>query len=295
MREMRTTEKLIITVSPASNFQGKEANPALPYSPDEIADAIYECWNEGASIAHIHCRDGEGRPTNDPEIFRRTDEQIRGRKCDIVIQHSTAPAMRPGTTIDDGIRSIEANPEMASLSMGAGILLYKGEARINLRSRYWIEEKAKLLKDLNIKPELEVYNHVMMEDVYTLVEKQLIAKPYWMSFILGMHRINQNAIRYTPKALMYQIELLPPGSMFSVIGIGGEQVHATTLSILLGGHCRIGFEDNIFYRKGELAKSNAQLVARTVRIARELGCEIATPDEARTMLGLPLLHESRKQ
>lgn len=294
MREMRTTEKLIITVSPGSNFQGKEANPALPYSPVELAETVYECWNEGASIAHLHCRDEEGKPTNDPEVFRRTDEEIRGRECNIIIQHSTAPAMRPGTTIDDGLRSIEAHPEMASLSMGAGILLYKGQARINLRSRYWIEEKAKLMTDSNIKPELEVYNHVMMEDVYAVVDKQLIAKPYWVSFIVGMHRINQNAIRYTPKALMYQVELLPPDSMFSVIGIGGDQLHATSLSILLGGHCRIGFEDNIFYSKGELAKSNAQLVARTVRIARELGCEIATPDEARNMLGIPPLSESKR-
>lgn len=294
MREMRTTEKLIITVSPASNFHGKEANPALPYSPEEIGQAVYECWNEGAAIAHIHCRDEEGKPTNDPGIFRKTDLDIRRRKCDIIIQHSTAPAMRPGTTIDDGIRSIEADPEMASLSMGAGILLYKGQARINLRSRYWIEEKAKFMTERKIKPELEVYNHVMIEDVYALVEKGLIAQPFWISFIVGMHRNNQNAIRYTPKALMYQAELLPPGSMFSVIGIGGDQVHATTLSILLGGHCRIGFEDNIFYRKGELASSNAQLVARTVRIARELGCEIATPDEARKMLGIPPLAESKK-
>jgi len=294
MREMRTTEKLIITVSPGSNFQGKEVNPALPYSPEELGETVYECWNEGAAIAHLHCRDAEGKPTNDPEVFLKADQEIRGRNCDIIIQHSTSPAMRPGTTIDDGIRSIEAKPEMASLSMGAGILLYKGEARINLRSRYWIEEKAKLMTDLNIKPELEVYNHVMMEDVYALVDKQLIAKPYWISFIVGMHRINQNAIRYTPKALMYQVELLPPGSMFSVIGIGGDQLHATSLSILLGGHCRIGFEGNIFYSKGELAKSNAQLVARTVRIARELGCEIATPDEARKMLGLPLLSEAKR-
>ena len=294
MREMRTTEKLIITVSPGSNFQGKEANPALPYSPEELAETVYECWNEGAAIAHLHCRDAEGKPTNDPEVFLKADQEIRGRNCDIIIQHSTSPAMRPGTTIDDGIRSIEVKPEMASLSMGAGILLYKGEARINLRSRYWIEEKAKLMTDLNVKPELEVYNHVMMEDVYTLVDKQLIAKPYWISFIVGMHRINQNAIRYTPKALMYQVELLPPDSMFSVIGIGADQLHATSLSILLGGHCRIGFEDNIFYGKGELAKSNAQLVARTVRIARELGCEIAAPDEARKMLGIPLLPESKR-
>lgn len=177
MKEMRTTEKVIITVSPASNFQGKEANPALPYSPEEIADTVYECWNEGASIAHIHCRDEKGVPSNDPEVFREVDRLIRAKKCDIIIQHSTAPGMKPGTTIDDGMRSIEVNPEMASLSMGVGMLLRKGETRVNARSRYWIEEQAGRMMEKGIKPELEVYNIVMMEDVYALVEKVFSKSP----------------------------------------------------------------------------------------------------------------------
>ena len=294
MKEMRTTEKLIITVSPSSNFQGKEANPALPYSPQEIAETVYECWNEGAAIAHIHCRDKDGVPSNDPEVFREVDRLIREKACDIIIQHSTAPGMKPGTTIDDGIRSVEANPEMASLSMGVGVLLRKGETRINCRPRSWIEDQAKRMMEKGIKPELEVYNMVMMEDVRALVEKGLLTKPYWMSFIMGMHRINQNAIRFTPQGLLYQIEQMPPDSMFSVIGIGLDQLPATTLSVLLGGHCRVGFEDNIHYRKGELAKNNAQLVARTVRIARELGSQVASPDEARQMLGIPRLSESKR-
>jgi 3-keto-5-aminohexanoate cleavage enzyme len=294
MKDMRTTEKLIITVSPSSNFQGKEANPALPYSPQEIADTVYECWNEGAAIAHIHCRDKDGVPSNDPEVFREVDRLIREKKCDIVIQHSTAPGMKPGTTIDDGIRSIETNPEMASLSMGVGVLLRKGETRINCRPRHWIEDQARTMMERGVKPELEVYNMAMMEDVYALAEKGFLKKPYWMSFIMGMHRINQNAIRFRPQALVYQVEQMPPDSMFCMIGIGLDQLPATTLSILLGGHCRVGFEDNIHYRKGELAKNNAQLVARTVRIAKELGSRPATPDEARQMLGIPPLAESKR-
>jgi 3-keto-5-aminohexanoate cleavage enzyme len=292
MRDMRTTDKVIITVCSTSNFHGKEANPAMPYSPEEVADAIYESWNEGASIAHIHCRDENGVPTNDPEVFREVDERLRAKNCDIVIQHSTAPAMRPGTTIDDGMRSIEADPEMASLSLGVGVLLGKGTARVNARSRFWLEEQAKRMMERGIKPELEVYNMAMMEDVYSLIGKELLRKPYWVSFIMGMHRVNQNAIRFSPRGLMFQIEQLPPDSMFSVIGIGQDELPATTLSILLGGHCRVGFEDNIYYGKGELAKSNAQLVARTARIAGELGSRPATPEETREMLGIPPLRES---
>ncbi len=294
MKDLRTTEKLIITVSPSSNFQGKEANPALPYSPQEIADTVCECWNEGAAIAHIHCRDEHGVPSNDPDVFREVDRLVREKKCDIILQHSTAPGMKPGTTIDDGMRSIEANPEMASLSMGVGVLLRKGETRINCRPRHWLEEQARKMMERNIKPELEVYNMAMMEDVYALVEKGLLKKPYWMSFIMGMHRINQNAVRFRPQALLYQVEQMPSDSMFSMIGIGLDQLPATTMAILLGGHCRVGFEDNIHYRKGELATNNAQLVARTVRIAKELGSTPATPDEARQMLGIPPLSESRR-
>jgi 3-keto-5-aminohexanoate cleavage enzyme len=291
MREMRTTEKLIVTVSPTGSFQGKESNPALPYSPQEIADDVLACWNEGAAIAHIHCRDENGVPTNDPHFFRETDRLIREQGCDIIIQHSTSPGP-PNATIDDGIKTIEANPEMASLSMGAGLVLTKGVLKINARSRFWIGEQAGLMMKMNIKPELEVYNMVMMEDVYDLVEKGLLTKPYWMSFVVGMHRINQNAIRYRPQALLYQVEQMPADSMFSVIGIGKDELPATTLSILLGGHCRVGFEDNISYGKGELAISNAQLVERTVRIGRELGCRIASPDDARKMLGIQPRSES---
>jgi len=289
---MRTTENLIITVSPTGNFQGKEANPALPYSPEEIAETVYDCWNEGAAITHIHCREKDGTPSSDPMVFSKVDRLIREKGCDIIIQHSTSPGKNPQTGVEDGMHTIEANPEMASLSMGVGMIMTKGQVRLNARSRLWLEAQAKKMRDGGIKPELEVYNMAMLEDVYYLIEKELIARPYWISFIMGMHRINQNAIRYSPKALLYQVEQVPEGSMFSVIGIGPDELPATTLSMLLGGHCRVGFEDNIYYQKGELAKSNAQLVSRTARIARELGCEIASPDTTRKMLNIPPLKES---
>ncbi|HOE17041.1 MAG TPA: 3-keto-5-aminohexanoate cleavage protein [Syntrophorhabdaceae bacterium] len=289
---MRRTEDLIITVSPTGGFQGKEENPALPYLPEEIAETVYDCWNEGAAIAHIHCREKDGTPSNDPMVFSKVDRLIREKGCDIIIQHSTSPGKNPHTGVEDGMRTIEANPEMASLSMGVGMILTKGQVRLNARSRTWLEEQANKMRDKGIKPELEVYNMAMVEDVYYLIAKGLIERPYWISFIMGMHRINQNAIRYSPKALLYQVEQIPQDGMFSVIGIGPDELPATTLSILLGGHCRVGFEDNIYYHKGELAKSNAQLVSRTARIARELGCKIASPDTARKMLNIPPLKES---
>ena len=150
------------------------------------------------------------------------------------------------------------------------------------------------MREMGIKPELEIYNLAMMQDVYNLVDKEILAKPYWMSFVMGMHRVNRNAIPYTPENLIVQIRALPPDSMFSVIAIGPDELPATTTSILLGGHCRVGFEDNVYYGKGQLAKNNAQIVARAARIGKELGCRIATPDEARKMLGIPSLKESHR-
>jgi 3-keto-5-aminohexanoate cleavage enzyme len=128
-----------------------------------------------------------------------------------------------------------------------------------------------------------------MEDVYSLIAKGLLKKPYYFGFVMGMRRINRAYMPYSPRLVMQLVEGLPPDSMFSVLGIGSDELPATTLSILLGGHVRVGFEDNVYYGKGKLAESNGQLVARAARIGRELGCEIASPAETRQMLNIPPL------
>ncbi|MFC1979573.1 3-keto-5-aminohexanoate cleavage protein [Chloroflexota bacterium] len=295
MRELRTTDKVIITVSPTGGFQGKEANPNLPITPEEIAQATYECWNEGAAIVHIHAREpGTNKATSDPDILRDIDQRIR-EKCDIILQHSTAadfmpPGMNPQRfPSDKRIRAIEMNPEMASLSVLFSRLgIWKGQEQFKVTYPHDIEYGARAMLERGIKPELEIYNPVSMEDVYHLIDRELIKAPYWIDFVFGM-TINQGFMSYSPRYLMWLVDLLPLNSMFNVVGVGASQVHVTTLSILLGGHIRVGFEDNIYYRRGQLAVSNAQLVSRAVLIARELGCEIATPNEARQMLGVPEL------
>ncbi|MFC1868408.1 3-keto-5-aminohexanoate cleavage protein [Thermodesulfobacteriota bacterium] len=287
---MIVTDKLIICVSPSGNFQGKEANPNLPLQPDEIAEEVYRSWNEGAAIAHIHARDEKGVGTNDPEVFRDIDRRIREKGCDIIIQHSTAPGRQPGTTVDDGCRSLEAKPEMGSLNMGLGCARFAGqEESIREWTRSFIEKWSSHMLEKGIKPELEVYNPGQMEELYLIVGQGLLKKPYWISFVMDMHRIAQGTVRYTPKNLMHYLDLLPDEAMFSVLAIARAELPATTMSILLGGHLRVGFEDNIYYRRGELAQSNAQLVARAARLGKELGREPASPQEAREMLGIPKL------
>jgi 3-keto-5-aminohexanoate cleavage enzyme len=291
-------KKTIVTVAPTSNFHGKEANPALPFSPREVADAVYEAWNEGASIVHIHGRDDKGLPTNDTEFFQETDRLIREKKCDIILQHSMAPAnpvllgQKEGD-VNDGIQTTMTSPppEMASLEVAPSNIIANGKVYNMLWDRLWAEKTAKYLMEKSIKPEVEIYNNSDMDDLEYLIEKRVLSKPYYVSFVLGMHRVNNQASRYSPKHMMHLVDLLPPDSLFSVLGIGNVEFQAATLSLLLGGNARVGFEDNIYIEKGKLAKSNAESVAKIVRIARELGQEIASPAEAREMLRIPPLQE----
>jgi 3-keto-5-aminohexanoate cleavage enzyme len=286
--------KMIVTVAPTSNFHGKDANPALPFSPREVAEAVYESWNEGASIVHIHGRDQNGLPTNDPTFFQEADRLIREKKCNIIIQHSMAPGNpvllgKKEGDVDDGVRTTMTTPppEMASLEVAPSNIIANGKVYNMLWDRLWAEKTAKYLMKKGIKPEVEIYNNSDMDDLEYLIEKGVLSKPYYVSLVLGMHRVNNQASRYSPKHLMHLVDLLPPDSIFSVLGIGPAEFHATTLSILLGGNVRVGFEDNIYIEKGRLAKNNAESVAKIVRIARELGRQVASPSEARQMLSLP--------
>jgi 3-keto-5-aminohexanoate cleavage enzyme len=226
--------------------------------------------------------------TNDPEVFREADRLTREKGCDIILQHSTAPAFGTGATAEDGLKSLEVNPEMGSLNMGIGYAVFAGRGDVIFWTRSFHEKAAKLMLDKGIKPEMEVYNSAHLENVYNLMDKGLLKKPYWVSLVVGMHFINETAVRYTPKNIIHYMDMLPADSMFSVIGIGRSELPATTLSILLGGHLRVGLEDNIHYAKGVLA-TNPDLVARAARYGRELGREIATPDEARELLDIPSL------
>lgn len=293
MRDLRTTEKLIITVATTGAFQGKEANPNLPLRPEEIAKATHEAWNEGASIVHIHARESEtNKPTSEPDILNEIDRRIREKKCDIIIQHSTAQDYIPRLEAGGRIKAIEMNPEMASLDITIPrIITFGGKESIYITTLPEIEHGAKAMLERGIKPELEIFNPVVMEDVYHLINKGLLKKPYWLCFVMGMRRINRAYMPYSPRLLLQLVDSLPPDSIFSVMGVGADELPATTQSILIGGHLRVGFEDNVHYRKGELAISNSQLVARAVRIGRELGCEIASPDEARQMLNIPPLRK----
>ena len=273
--------KLIITAALTGGFHGRDANPNLPEQPDEIAQAAYDCWQAGAAIVHLHARDKSGKVTCDPQIYAEIVAKVRAR-CDVITQVSTGGG--PGLTPEERSKAIEVDADMASLNMGTMVRTRWGEGSIGLNTRSQIESYAKAMLDKSIKPEMEVYSHSMIVDVNNLIEKNLVKEPYYINFVLGM--TNQGALTGEPKHLLSLIEYLPEGAIFNVSGVGPAQLPLTTLAMLLGGHSRVGLEDNIYYTKGILAKSNAQLVERTARIARELGREPASPGEARQILQL---------
>lgn len=274
--------KIIITVAQTGGVHNKSINPNLPEQPEEIAQSTYECYNEGAAIVHIHARDKNGMVTGDPKVYEEIHRLIRDR-CDVIIQDTTGGGYN--LSIEERLKSLKANPEMASLNMGTLMRISgpgAGMPFVNTTSE--IERFAKEMLNRGIKPEMEVYNHAMYRDVNNLIEKGLVEKPYYINLVLGQG--HQGAVAASPQYLMSLLEFLPPDSIFNVCAIGRAQLPLTTMAVILGGNIRVGMEDNIYYRRGELAKSNGQLVARSVRIARQLNLDIASPDEAREMLGL---------
>lgn len=279
------SRKVIITCSLTGGVQTKAANPNLPEQPDEIAQQAYECFNEGCAIAHIHARDKDGKPTGSPEIFKDIHDKIRA-KCNIILQDSTGGG--PGLTLEQRLACLDAKPEMASLNLGSMLRTIGSSA-----GTVWINQRAEIerfiqeMQKRDIKPEMEIYHHGMFREMNNLIDKGLIKKPYYVNFVMGM--AYQGAVDATPANLNTLIQLLPRDTIFNCCAVGASQLTITTLSVLLGGQARVGMEDNIYMSRGVLAKSNAELVARSVRIIRDLGFEIATPDESREILGLPKL------
>lgn len=274
--------KVIVTVAQTGALVTKKMNPAVPEQPEEIAQSAYDCYNEGAAVCHIHARDKNGVTTGSADVFRDIHERIR-KKCSIILQDSTGGGSN--LTIVQRTECLEARPEMASLNMGT-LVRTIGEAAGTpfMNTRADIEAFVTRMNQFGVKPEMEVYNLSMIQDVRLVIEKGVVKKPYCVSLILGM--AYQGALEADPRFFATYIQYLPEDTYFNSIGVGAAQTWVGTLGMIYGGNVRVGLEDNLYYRKGELAKSNAQLVARIVRVARELGKEPCTPEEARQILGI---------
>jgi 3-keto-5-aminohexanoate cleavage enzyme len=268
-------EKLIITVAPTGNVPTKEMNPNLPVTPEGIAETAERCREAGASVIHVHARDAAGEPTLDPEVFARIYELVSER-TDLVVQISTGS--RAGTDLEARAAAVRLlRPEMASLTTGS----MNFPDRVCANPFEVIEYLATVMKEVGTKPEIEIFEPGMVANASILVERGLVTPPLHFDFVLG----NRGSLPASPRNLMFLSESIPPDATWTVAAVGRWQTPMAMMAIAMGGHVRVGLEDSIYYRKGELA-TNEQLVARVARMAEDVGRAAATPDEAREMLGL---------
>lgn len=291
--------KVIVTIAPTGGMATKEQNPHIPTQPEEIADDVYRCYDAGASIVAVHARRPDDEATCDPAIYGRINELIRD-KCDIIINNSTGGGINgdmiklgengyPEIAWEERLKGMEAGAEMCTLDPTTIIATFEGREILMNTSPTRCRELASTMKEKGIKPEWEVFSPThLLQDVMTLLKEGLDEPPHFINFVLGAGRGFQGAMPYSPKILQSMVDLMPENAVFNVSAIGPAQLNAALQSLLLGGHVRVGLEDNLYFERGVLA-NNVQLVERIVRIIRELGMEPATPAEAREIIGLPAL------
>ncbi|MDX1707618.1 MAG: 3-keto-5-aminohexanoate cleavage protein, partial [Desulfobacterales bacterium] len=266
--------KLIITVAPTGSIPKKKDTPHVPVTIEEIVTCALRCEDEGASIVHIHIRDEDENPSDDPQIFHEIVHRIR-EQSNLIIQVSTGG--RAGTDLESRIQRLQMCPEMASLTTGS--VNFRTSAYVNPPDL--IEALAKEMHRLAIKPEMEIFDLSMINNAIALGERDLADRPLHFNFVMGL----QGAMPAKAEHLVHLYSGLPSDSTWTVSGIGAAQLTMNLHAVLMGGHVRVGLEDNIYFRKGELA-TNERLVNRIARLSRELGRDVATPDEARKILRL---------
>lgn len=291
------TRKVMITIAPTGGMAKKSQNPNLPTQPVEIAESIAKCWKAGASIAAIHARRPDDEATCNGEIYARINGLVRER-CDIIINNSTGGGVdgdmlieRPDgmweSNFEERLKGLDGGAEMATFDGFTSVGSFGGREIIGPTTPGQCDRLAARFSERGIKPEWEVFSPAhILQDMNRLIAKGFDKPPYYVNIVLGGERGFQGALPYTAEILLQMIALLPPQSIFCVSAIGAAQLPATTQSLLLGGHVRVGLEDNLQYSRGALATNEMQ-VERHVRIMSELGLEPATPGEAREMIGLP--------
>lgn len=289
--------KVIVTVAPTGGMASKKQNPDLPVQPAEIADDVYRCYNAGASVVALHARRAsDSEATCDPQVYQRMNELIRA-KCDIVLNNSTGGGVNGDMLhqlnnglweikFDERLKGLEApGAEMCTLDAQTICATFGDKEILVPTTPSRIRTLAERMMAKGIKPEWEVFSlEDIIKDVSGAIKAGLDKAPYFINIVLGVSAF-QGALPYTPKILQMMVEHLPKDTVFNVSAIGPAQLPAAVNGVLLGGHGRVGLEDNLYYEQGKLA-TNVMLVERFVRIVRELGFEPATPAEAREIMGL---------
>ncbi len=267
-------EKLIITAAITGGRITREMTPYIPLTPGEIVQSAYECWQAGAAIAHIHVRDPQtGLGTQDVEVFRQVVEPLRER-TDLILCLTTSGNF----ATEERLAPVDLKPELASFDAGS----FNRGRSVYVNSPEFLDRAAEKMRDNGVKPEFETFDLGMLITALHLRDQGKVDEPLHFQLVLG----TPWGAPATPKSLLHLLDHIPQSSTWSVIGAGRWQLSMSMLALVMGGHIRVGLEDSLYYAKGVLAKTNAQFVERIVRISRECGREIATPDEAREILSL---------
>lgn len=272
---------IILTAAITGAETTRKDQPNLPITPEEQAREAKACFEAGARVIHLHVREDDGTPSQRMERFEESISLIRKAVPEVIIQISTGGAV--GEPFEKRLAPLALKPEMGTLN--AGTLNFGDDIFVNHPAD--IVRLAEAFKEYGVVPEVEVYESGMIDVVARLVKKGIIThEPLHMQFVLGV----PGGMSGKPKNLLYMIEHLAeeiPTATWAVAGIGRWHIPTAMVAMVTGGHVRCGFEDNIFYHKGVIAESNAQLVARLARLATEIGRPIATPEQAREILALP--------
>jgi uncharacterized protein (DUF849 family) len=288
--------KVFITCAITGNLTRPEQSPHLPITPQQIAESALEAAEAGAAIAHIHVRDPDtGRPSMELSLYEEVVERIRAGNPDLIINLTTGPGGRfvpseqdpkmaaPGTTLmvpEQRVAHVVAlRPDICTLDLNT--MNSGGEVVINTPGN--VRRMARVIAEAGVRPEIELFDSGDIALLNDLIKDGTLQPKPLTSFVMGV----RYGFQPSPETVLYARGLLPEGALFTAIGIGRSAFQSVALSYLAGGHVRVGLEDGVYIDRGVLAPSNAALVEKARRIVEDLGGEIATPQEARTLIGLP--------
>lgn len=272
---------LVITCAPVGAEVRPDQTPYLPYTPKLLGETARAVREAGGSIIHVHCRNDDGSNTHSVERFREAYDEIRANS-DLIVQFSTGGAI--GMTPEERAGVLELRPEMATLTCGSvnfGDDIFENSFPI-------MRTLLKKMNEFGVRPELEIFDKGHIANARKLARERLLSFPQHIDLVLGV----PGGLEATVSNLADLVDDLPEGCTWSVAGIGRQQLPMAMTAIAMGGHVRVGLEDNLHYSRGRLAR-NEELVARVARIAAEAGRQVATPDQARKLLGLALPNAGR--
>ena len=271
-------DELIITAAITGSRISRSQTPYIPITPEEIAESAYECWVAGASIVHIHVRDLTSEiGTQDAELYKRVVDPLR-EKTDLILCLTTSGVPGLNYPLEKRMIPLQFKPELASFD--AGTILLGGKPFINTPE--FLEGAAQAMKEAGVKPELEIFDFGMINTCLRMRDQGFLEDPLHFQFVLG----TPWGAPATPRTLIYMVDAIPSNATWSIIGIGRSHLPMSMFALAMGGHIRVGMEDNIYYKRGELVQKNSHFVERIVRIAKEYGREVANPNVARKILGL---------